>query len=217
MLDADSDKTGWRWKGIAWDIDGTLIDSEPLHLDSLLAVSARHGVDLSGEPDDHFRGMHMSDVWTALAPRYPESLTEEQWNAEIEEFYCTHADSLTPIPGARATIEALAARGIRQVCVSNSLRRVVDVNIARLGFADCFTGTVSFSDVTAGKPDPEPYMRGAALLHLAPQDVLAVEDSATGIASAKAAGLTAAAFVPGDGTLPGADLTIRRLDDLLTL
>jgi len=53
--------------GVAWDIDGTLADSEPLHLRCLLKVCGDFGLDLSGDPDKRFLGTHMHDVWRALA------------------------------------------------------------------------------------------------------------------------------------------------------
>ena len=60
------------FRAVAWDIDGTLIDSEGLHQRSLIETGAEFGVDLSDLPDEAFRGIHMRDVWTALQPRFPE-------------------------------------------------------------------------------------------------------------------------------------------------
>jgi beta-phosphoglucomutase-like phosphatase (HAD superfamily) len=61
-------------RAIAWDIDGTLIDSEPLHHQSLLAGCRNWGIDLGDLPDQAFRGIHMGDVWTMLRPRLPAGL-----------------------------------------------------------------------------------------------------------------------------------------------
>ena len=54
------------FRAVAWDVDGTLIDSEGLHQRSLIEAGAEFGVDLSDLPDEAFRGVHMRDVWTAL-------------------------------------------------------------------------------------------------------------------------------------------------------
>ena len=54
------------FRAVAWDVDGTLIDSEGLHQRSLIETGAEFGVDLSDLPDEAFRGIHMRDVWTAL-------------------------------------------------------------------------------------------------------------------------------------------------------
>ena len=176
-------------KAVAWDIDGTLIDSEPLHLEALVTVSARYGLDLSHEPEDRFRGRHMGDVWRALRAFYPGGLTEQRWADEIIDTYIESASSLRPMPGALETVRELHERSIPQACVSNSERRVVDANLKALGIIDLIEFSISRDDVTAGKPDPEPYLEACERLGFAPVDVLAVEDSDTGAQSAQAAGL----------------------------
>ena len=72
-----------RLRAVAWDIDGTLADSEGLHHRALTAVSAALGADLSDLPDRAFTGVHMLDVWTALRPRFPTTLSREAWLAAI--------------------------------------------------------------------------------------------------------------------------------------
>ncbi|WP_367715128.1 HAD family phosphatase [Nitratireductor sp. GISD-1A_MAKvit] len=204
-------------KAVAWDIDGTLIDSEPLHHRALLAASATHGVDLSGDPKERFVGVHMHDVWTALKPLYPATLTREDWLGQINRFYCDATSSLDPIPGAREVIEALAARGVPQICVSNSGRTVVDANIECLGIAPFLAGSISLDDLNNGKPDPEGYLLAAQRLGVPAGAVLAVEDSNTGLKAARAAGLVTAGYAPEGAPLAGADHQIRNLHELLDL
>jgi HAD superfamily hydrolase (TIGR01509 family) len=181
-----------KLRAVAWDVDGTLVDSEPLHHAALLAGSRRWDVDLSDLPGEAFRGIHMGDVWTMLRPRLPESLAQAEWMAAITDHYIDNRRSLAPLPGALETIEALAARNIPQVCVSNSHRRIVEANLDALGIASHMRFLVAIDDVAAGKPDPEPYRRACAKLGLEPGAVLAVEDSATGALSAFRAGLPVA-------------------------
>ena len=99
------------FRAVAWDLDGTLIDSEGLHQRSLIETGAEFGVDLSDLPDEAFRGIHMRDVWTALEPRYPKTVDRKTWIAAIERFYVAHAPSLSAIPGAVEAVRALAAKG----------------------------------------------------------------------------------------------------------
>jgi beta-phosphoglucomutase-like phosphatase (HAD superfamily) len=63
-----------RIDAVAWDIDGTLIDSEPLHHQALLDASASFGVDLKDLPPLAFRGVHMDEVWSSLRDRFPATL-----------------------------------------------------------------------------------------------------------------------------------------------
>lgn len=206
-----------RFDAVAWDIDGTLVDSEPLHHRALIAASADLGSDLSDLPDQAFRGIHMPDVWRILQPRLPEGLTEEAWIGAIERIYVAERHTLTPIPGARETIAALAARDIPQVCVSNSSRTVVDANLDALGIARHIAFSISLDDVVEGKPAAEPYARAAFRLGFAPRRVVAVEDSLSGIRSAHAAGLYVTGFNTGDHPLDACDLVIERLERLLDL
>ncbi|MDO6584669.1 HAD family phosphatase [Salipiger sp. 1_MG-2023] len=183
-----------RLRGVAWDIDGTLVDSEPLHLRVLIDVCLSHGLDLRDDPVDRFLGVHMQDVWAALAPDLPKGLSGAAWMEAIQNSYVARAQELCQIPDAVAVIRALAQAGVPQVAVSNSGRQVVDANLAALGVAELLTTSISLDDVRNGKPDPEPYVRGARALGLPPAQVLAVEDSATGVLSALAAGLAVAAL-----------------------
>ncbi|PVB60148.1 HAD family phosphatase [Labrenzia sp. 011] len=180
-------------RAIAWDIDGTLVDSEPLHHRALVAVCAGYGLEIDPQ-DQSFVGMHIGHVWDRLRPRFPQTVDERQWHQRIRTYYAEHSGSLVPIPGAVETVRLLAEAGIAQICVSNSEREVVDVNLRSLGLAELLVGSISLDDVPAGKPDPAPYQMAAKALKLPPQDVLAVEDSVTGMRSALAAGMKVALF-----------------------
>ncbi|MCB2130771.1 MAG: HAD family phosphatase [Rhodobacteraceae bacterium] len=184
------------YEAVAWDIDGTLVDSEPLHLEALLAVSSELGADLSDLAPDHFVGVNMHDVWAALKTRYPAELTQRDWIARINAYYAAHASELIPMPRAVDTVRALAERGVLQVAVSNSGRAVVDANLNALGLTGLFAFSLSLDDVPRGKPDPRPYLMAVGRLGLLPDEVLAVEDSATGAQSAWRAGLGVAYIGP---------------------
>lgn len=206
-----------RFKAVAWDIDGTLIDSEPLHHRALLAACRSLGSDLSDLPEQAFRGIHMGDVWKLVSPRLAAGVAEAEWAALIDAHYVDNRASLIALPGAVATIRALEKLGVAQACVSNSSRSVVDANIAALGIADAIAFSLSLDDVDAGKPDPEPYRRACARLGLPPASVVAVEDSRSGALSARAAGLYVVGYTPSGGGFGEVDREIDRLEDLLAL
>lgn len=203
---------------IAWDIDGTLIDSEPLHDTVLEEVSASYGVDLSHLPENYFRGIQMPDVWKELQPRFAEELDEAEWTRAIIDRYIERASELRPLPGAVEAMRAFAQAGLKQVCVSNSGRRIVDANIGALEIVDLIEFSISLDDVCAGKPDPEPYLAAARRLGLAPETMAAVEDSVAGATSAHLAGFAVFGIDPaGGGPVGPAGATIQRLHDLPAL
>ena len=204
-------------KAVAWDIDGTLVDSEPLHLFALQDVCGAHGVDISDLSDAHFIGVHIGDVWRELAPRLPSRVTFAEWSHQIETAYSNNRDRLVEIRGAAETVARLAALGVRQVAVSNSNRRVVDANLEAIGIADLMEFTISLDDVCEGKPDPFPYRLACYRLGLSPDAVLAVEDSATGVASAERAGMPVLFLRAPGGKVPERARAIDGPPDVLKL
>ncbi|MGE3872850.1 MAG: HAD family hydrolase [Parvibaculaceae bacterium] len=196
---------------VAWDVDGTLVDSEPLHHEALIAACRNWNVDVSDIGGDMFHGVHMGDVWLALAPRFPASATERDWMRANDDFYVERRQSLKAMPRAIETVAALAQAGVRQICVSNASRRLLDANIDALGLASFMDFTVSLDDVRNGKPDPEPYMSGCVRLGFRPEQVAAVEDSETGRRAARAAGLLVVAYDHLGGSVTHADHVIRDL------
>ena len=205
------------FRAVAWDIDGTLIDSEPLHERALAAASAALGADLSDLEPDAFRGVHAIDIWEALKPRFPAGSSFKTWIAAIEDHYVAHAGELEPIPGALEAIRKLAERGIAQACVSNSGRTIVDANIEALGIGTIIAFSLSLDDVSSGKPDPEPYREAEHRFALPAAAVVAVEDSGAGARSALAAGLYVVGYSPSGELFVGSDRLIVELMEVVAL
>jgi HAD superfamily hydrolase (TIGR01509 family) len=208
---------GPDFAAVAWDVDGTLVDSEPRHHRALLSASRSFGVPLDHLPDQAFRGVHMHDVWKELGPLYG-GLDRDAWLARINADYVADPEPMQALPGAVEAIEALAQAGIPQICVSNSNRPIVLANLSAIGVVEAMAGIVTLDDVIAGKPHPAPYRDGCALLGLHPGRVVAVEDSTAGLRSAQAAGLFAAGYAGAAAAPPpGADLVLRHLSDIVVL
>ena len=198
-------------RAVAWDVDGTLVDSEPLHHDALLAACAKWDVDISDISDATFHGVHMGDVWKVLMPRMPASARKDDWVQANDDYYVEHRKLLKPMPRAIETVNALSRAGIVQICVSNASRMILDANIDALGIAGTLAFSLSIDDVANGKPHPEPYATGSARLGLKPNEVAAIEDSATGRRSARAAGLMVIAYDHLNEAVIDADHIIRDL------
>jgi len=184
-----------RTRAVAWDVDGTLVDSEPVHLRALLAVCRAHGVDISDHGPTPFIGVAIADVWRLLAPRFAPTLGvhadggERVFRAAVTTHYLANAHEVQPLPGAREALGLLARQGVAMAAVSNSERPIVRANLRAVGALDLFDAVVSLDDVREPKPAPEPYTRALALLGVPANAAWAVEDSASGAVSAGAAGL----------------------------
>ena len=203
-------------RAVAWDVDGTLIDSEPIHLRALLAVCAEAGVDLSDLPDDEFVGVALPMVWQAIGSRFS-GMDEADWTCRINAAYCAEIGTLRTPTDARSAIRKVAAFGLAQAAVSNSHRAIVVANLDALGVADGMAAVVALEDVDHPKPDPEPYVLAARKLGVSPAQMIAVEDSATGAASARAAGCRVIGLSRGSLHLPGAHQAAASLAEVVSL
>ena len=184
-----------RMRAVAWDVDGTLVDSEPLHLRALQSVCDANGVNITDHGTTPFIGVAIMDVWRLLAPRFKGKLGQKTGNAEREfrqavtQHYLDHANEVRVLPGARQALEHLSRCGVALTAVSNSERPIVLANLRALGALDLFQAIVSLDDVRQPKPAAEPYTQAIAAMGVQAREAWAVEDSPSGARSARAAGL----------------------------
>lgn len=174
---------------VLFDMDGLLVDSEPLWLEVEKAVMARLGGSWTDEDQQALLGgsLHRSAGYM-LGKAPAGAATREQiahWLVDgMAGLLATRGVAM--LPGARELVSAVAAAGVRHALVTSSQRRIMDAVLAATGLR--FGVTVCGEDVRHTKPHPEPYLRAAALLGQPPEGCVVLEDSPAGIASARAAG-----------------------------
>ncbi|WP_339113389.1 HAD family phosphatase [Thioclava sp. GXIMD2076] len=177
-------------QAIFWDIDGTLADSEPVHERSFHQAIDGLGLDLPDDLHDRILGMSEERCHAYLVQKCGLELGLAEWTARRHALYMAMLDDVHAFPKAMEIWNGLAAQGVRQMAVSNSDRRLLMANLVRLGLDLPGTLLVSRNDVRQGKPEPEPYLRGAWLLDVDPAQCAVVEDSPTGVQAGQAAGMT---------------------------
>ncbi|MGH3457292.1 HAD family hydrolase [Aeromicrobium sp.] len=170
---------------VLWDLDGTLIDSEPLWMAREHELAEAHGTTWTQEDGLALVGNSLIESGHYIKRRLGSDLTPE----EIVEFLVVRlADALHREipwrPGARELVTALDTLGMPQALVTMSYGPIARPVAHALPFAAVVTG----DHVEHGKPHPEPYLRAAELLGVDAADCLAIEDSGTGATSANAAG-----------------------------
>jgi HAD superfamily hydrolase (TIGR01509 family) len=187
-------------RAVLWDIDGTLLLSEPFHFRSIRATAADYGIELPESFHLDMVGRSAEETYLLIVERY--GLAEEfgVWVQRKYRRYVELAPSIPSRPGALEAYRALHAARVPQALVSNSDRIVVDANIAAMGLFQPRLVSVTINDVREGKPQPEPYLRAAHLLGVEPAGCVVVEDSPTGARSGLAAGMRVLAW-PEDPAL----------------
>jgi HAD superfamily hydrolase (TIGR01509 family) len=190
------------FKAILWDMDGTLADSEALHLHTLIEVLKHHGIEAGEELHPLIFGKTGREVHALCCELFGLSTDLAAWSRFRARSYIDGARSLVPRPGALDVYRAAQRAGIAQAIVSNSSRMLLEANLTALDLQDPHLVTVSANDVRAGKPDPEPYERAAWLLRLQADEAVVVEDSPTGALAAIAAGMRVLAWPLDDAGAP---------------
>lgn len=210
--------------GLLFDLDGTLAQTEHLHHAAFNALLAAYGRSIDHPTFlRHVSGRSNADITAYLFPALDANERErlaqdkERWFRELA------AAGVEATPGALSLIDWARRRGIATGLVTNAPRENADLMIAVLGLGAAFDVVITSAEPPRGKPYPDPYLAALAALGLDPSHTLAIEDSATGIAAARAAGLdvvalatprTAASIAQSGAMLTVGDMTDRRLYEL---
>lgn len=179
-------------------MDGVLIDSEPLWRRAEIERFADVGVALSEADCLETQGLRIDEAVAYWAPRRPwtgstiETLAARIVDRMIELIRAEGA----PMAGASASIEAARAQGWRLAVASSSSMRLIETVLDGFGWRARFEVLRSAEDEARGKPHPDVYVSAARDLGLSPARCLAIEDSANGVASARAAGMACVAVPP---------------------
>ncbi|MGL5271106.1 MAG: HAD family hydrolase [Selenomonadaceae bacterium] len=183
-------------KAVIFDMDGVIIDSEPMHTKVVLDVLSSYQVHLTPADLDRFAGMTMHSVNSALKTDYDiQAPLEEIIACEIKGMIRhTLEDPQQPIDGIREILTYLEKNRIPAAVASSSPRELVQAVVSRLELDDYFQFLLSGENVTQSKPHPEIYLQAAARLNIAPADCLVIEDSKNGTIAAKEAGMTCIGF-----------------------
>lgn len=197
-------------RAVVFDFNGTLSDDEPL----LCAIYAEIFAEL-GRPmtdQDYYgqlAGHTEEEIFRLWVGRDDPPLVADR----IARYRARAYDGSTIDADARAAVRHAAERGPVGI-VSSATRGEIEPVLAAAGLAGLFAAVVTAEDVTRGKPDPEPYELAARLLAVPAAEVLALEDSEAGVASATAAGMRVVALTRTVGAerLTAADELIERID-----
>jgi len=179
-----------RPAAVLWDMDGTLVDTEPHWIESEFELIAEHGGTWSHEHAMNLVGNDLLDSGRYIAEHAGIDLEPAAIVDALLDRVTHRVEADVPWrPGARELLLSLRDRGIPCALVTMSYRRFVIPVLEKLP-EGTFDAIVTGDSVDRGKPHPEPYLQAAAALGVDPAETLAIEDSNTGAMSAEAAGCT---------------------------
>lgn len=177
-------------EGILFDMDGVLIDSEPVHEISLLELSALLGRRFETHAElQVFKGLPELTAANLLLAQFPEStLRASEVIALRLEKVRQNFQLVKMIAGAKSFLQRCKSAGYRLGLTTSADPSIQQLAFTTFELAGLFDAVITGRDVKIGKPDPEPYLLTAAKLGLAANKCMVVEDAVAGVCSGKAAG-----------------------------
>ncbi len=181
-------------QAVLFDLDGLLADSEPLQKAAWHTYLAQHGHALNPSLIERMFGLRLWESAELVRVELGLSFPVEQIMTERDEvFLRSLANTLQPMPYAREAVAAARRHKLYTALATSGHRRYVQIALREIRLTSGFDVIVTGDAVTRGKPDPDIFLRAAALLDLPPAQCVVVEDTLHGITAARAAGMLAVA------------------------
>ncbi|SHO57795.1 Phosphorylated carbohydrates phosphatase [Vibrio quintilis] len=184
-----------NYKAYLFDLDGTLVNSEPLKGRAIALTCHDYGFPV----DYHLYQTVMGQHWSAVTAHFFQHAGFNPDQAEFDQKFRAHyeqllARELALNPGVSDYLQSLQDAGQPCAVVSSGARWMVENILSAMQIAKIFSVVIAREDVTRHKPDPQGYLSALSQLGVAPQDALIFEDSAAGIESGIASGCDVVAF-----------------------
>ena len=178
-------------RAVIFDLDGVLVDSEPLFLKALNRVLVAEGArPLTEDENRSLIGTTVEHTWSCIMEMrvLPKSMDYylDRYDQVVLRIF---EEELEIQPGARRLVDGVRARGLPMGLATGSRRKWVDVKLRVTGLGEMFDATIAGDEVEHGKPAPGIYLEVAQRLVVPPRECLALEDSPSGVAAAVAAGM----------------------------
>ena len=195
-----------------FDLDGTLVNTDAVHFPTWMEVLRPHGIEVTREYyDERLSGRVNADVVDDVLPHLSEE-EHRQLVSDEEERSRERAAHIGPLPGLRELLDEGRRRGLTLALVTNSVEADADQILEPLDLGGAFNPVVYPSEVSAGKPDPAPYLEVLDRLEIEAGEALAFEDSVTGAEASRAAGIRtvgiSSAHTPEELKAAGVDLVV---------
>jgi sugar-phosphatase len=176
---------------VIFDMDGLLVDTEPMWEDVEITAFNAVGIPLTAEIHAETRGKRLVDAIEILSQRFPVAKFDRA--ALVKKIFNEMADRIRreaqPLPGAINTLRICKSAGLPMAIASSSPQELIDAVVKKLGLAKYLQFADSAIDEKHGKPAPDVFITAAKKLGVVPSQCLVFEDAISGVQAAKAAGM----------------------------
>lgn len=205
-------------KAVIFDLDGVMIDSEPLWEKTERILLSRRGIDYSPDYRDMILGLNQNDSGRLLIDTFDLTDSVDDIISErVEILTSLYEQELQLMPGLLPLLDEIRDKRYQLAVASSSPMRVIKFVLDVFSLNEYFPVVVSGECTDEGKPHPAIYLRAAELLGVSPAECVAIEDSINGVSSAKAAGMACIA-VPDKRLSPEAfgkaDITLDNISQI---
>jgi beta-phosphoglucomutase family hydrolase len=211
--------------GVIFDLDGVIVDTEPIHYESWVKLAKEIGVKMKKQFfEDTFGQQSVAITRKLVGPKVNQKLVE-QW-ADLKEIYYREMvkDKLQPLPGVIKLLKELNKNKFKLAIGSSGPPNNVDLTLNTLKIRDYFNVITTAADVLRGKPEPDVFLITAQKLNLKPQNCVVIEDAPVGITAAKRANMKVIALQTTyskkdliNASITVQDLRFITIDDILKL
>ena len=185
-------------KAVLFDMDGVIVDTEPLHRKAYFKMFENVGISVCEELYDTFTGASTKRVCNTLIERFNLLHTHDELAAikrsYFKEFFYNDPE-FDLIPGVKNLITDYHEHGIKLILASSASMVTIDMVFEKFGLAPYFLGKISGADLKESKPHPEIFIRAAQMAGEPKDNCLVIEDSTNGIEAAHAAGICCVAYL----------------------
>lgn len=206
-------------KAIIFDMDGVILDSEPIHARITQKMFNKLKITVGKQEYQSFIGSNLPEMWSYLKQKHKLSASVKhliQNNNQLLYNEFGKMKKLEPMPGLLFFLEK--SSNLPLSVASSTHSNLVNLILQKLGIIEYFDSILGGENVEKPKPDPEIFLKSAAALHTTPENILVIEDSANGVNAAKAAGMYCAALqteTSSQQNINKADLLINSFKQLL--
>lgn len=204
-------------KAIIFDMDGVIIDSEPLHVEVEKELAEKLGGKLHGELHETLVGTTDHSMWSKLKDMFDFKLPVDEIVEMKKEMFIERFDEIQLMDNFRQLVSSLSDEGYPMAVASSNNRKIVDMIIDNFDLGKYMKFIISGEEVDMGKPDPEIFLTAAKKMNVKPEDCLVIEDASNGVRAAKSAGMKCVGLKDihhGNQDLSEADLIINNLNEL---